>query len=250
MLAMSDRNGDVFASMPGLAKRAGITLPECETAITAFLSPDQYSRTKDYEGRRIAEIDGGWTLLNHAKYRALLSAEERKEYNRRKQAERRDKLKNQALSKNVNDSQLQSAKYTHTEAEAEAEADKRQYIALDIQKPKSDLLRRAEKLFNRRESTQLDKSESKAYKDALPMMKDTTEEEWQMLEKFYVAKDTYKRTSFATLLNNWNGEVQKAKDHHENGGKPRPIGNFGVKNPTTYADRHSNDTEQYDIPDL
>lgn len=116
---------------------------------------------------------------------------------------------------------------------------------------KSDLLRRAEKLFNRRESTQLDKSESKAYKDALPMIRDTTEEEWQMLERFYAAKDTYKRTSFATLLNNWNGEVQKAKDHHENGGKPRPIGNFGVRQPSTHATRSGYaEQEELEIPDL
>ena len=29
LLAMSDRNGDVHASIPGLAKRAGVTLEEC-----------------------------------------------------------------------------------------------------------------------------------------------------------------------------------------------------------------------------
>lgn len=102
MLAMVDRNGEVHTSIPGLAKRAGVTNQECETALACFQSPDPYSRTKDHEGRRIRVIDGGFELLNHGKYRALLSAEERREYNRKKQQEYREiKRLNGCL--NVND---------------------------------------------------------------------------------------------------------------------------------------------------
>jgi len=128
MLAMADRNGEVQASMPGLAKRAGITLAQCESGLNFLLSPDRYSRTPDHEGRRVAPVDGGWQLLNHGKYRALLSAEERREYNRRKQAEYRA---GKTKSANVNDasltvidSQSQSAMCTHSEGEAEGEATK------------------------------------------------------------------------------------------------------------------------------
>lgn len=104
MLAMVDRNGEVYASIPGLAKRAGVTLAECESALECLSSPDKYSRTKENDGRRIEEIDGGWVLLNHAKYRKILSHEERKEYNRRKQAERRAAVKNASnMSNSVND---------------------------------------------------------------------------------------------------------------------------------------------------
>lgn len=124
MLAMADRNGEVHASVPGLAKRAGITMQECETGLACLQAPDAYSRTKLNEGRRIKEIDGGWALLNHGKYRALLSAEERREYNRRKQAEHRANVKNvNDTSMTVNDSQLQSAMSAHTEAESEAKAE-------------------------------------------------------------------------------------------------------------------------------
>lgn len=122
MLAMSDRNGEVQASIPGLAVRAGITLQETERGLTALLSPDAYSRTKDHEGRRIAECEGGYVLLNHSKYRALLSAEERREYNRRKQAEHREKQRTCQIP--VSTCQQMSAMSAHTEAEAEAEADK------------------------------------------------------------------------------------------------------------------------------
>jgi len=89
LLAMKDKNGYVGASVPGLAKRAGVTLQECEAALAKFKSPDPYSRTKENEGRRIVDADGGWTILNHAKYRAKMSAEERREYQRIKQSEYR-----------------------------------------------------------------------------------------------------------------------------------------------------------------
>ncbi len=134
MLAMSDKYGEVSASIPGLARRAGITVEQTEDGIKRFMSPDQYSRTPDFEGRRISVLEnhGGWLLLNHGKYRALMSAEERKEYNRLKQAERRARLSRlntsnsqthcQHLSLTVNDNQ----QCQHiAEAEAEAEADKK-----------------------------------------------------------------------------------------------------------------------------
>lgn len=91
MLAMADRKGRVFASIPGLANRARVTVDEALAAIQTFLAPDAYSRTKDFEGRRIQEIDGGWQLLNYAKYRAIRDEEtireSKAEHMRRKRAE-------------------------------------------------------------------------------------------------------------------------------------------------------------------
>jgi len=91
MLAMKDRNGYVGAAVPGLAKRAGVTVAECEAALKKFLSPDRYSRSTEHEGRRIEVVDGGWTVLNHEKYRQKMSLEDRREYKRQKQAEYRAK---------------------------------------------------------------------------------------------------------------------------------------------------------------
>lgn len=122
MLAMVDRNGEVHASIPGLASRAKVTLSECECALVSFKSPDPYSRTKDNEGKRIEDIDGGWLLLNHSKYRALLSAEERREYNRRKQAECRAKQKPGVIDVSLTVNHNQQCQHI-TEAEAEAEAE-------------------------------------------------------------------------------------------------------------------------------
>lgn len=79
MLALADRNGYVGASVPGLAKLAGVSLQAADAAIAKFLAPDPMSRSKEHEGRRIAEADRGWTLLNYAKVRDMRHAEERRD---------------------------------------------------------------------------------------------------------------------------------------------------------------------------
>lgn len=71
---------------------------------------------------------------------------------------------------------------------------------------------RAEKLFRRRITTAYDASERKAWRAAEPCVRETTGEDWAALEKFYAApqSQTYARKDYATLLNHWNGEVQRA----------------------------------------
>jgi hypothetical protein len=87
MLAMADKDGVVEASLPGLADAARIELEECLTGLQVLMNPDPYSRTKDFDGRRIMEVDGGWALLNYPKYRAIKSEEEVREKNRQKVAD-------------------------------------------------------------------------------------------------------------------------------------------------------------------
>jgi len=93
MLAISDKNGEVQGSVPGLARLAGVSVDLCRAAIGKFLGPDPDSRTKDDEGRRIEEIGGGWHLLNHAKYRAMASEEEERIKNAERQARHRIRQK-------------------------------------------------------------------------------------------------------------------------------------------------------------
>jgi len=89
MLAMSDMRGRVYATIPGLAGRARVTVEQCEEALEKFKQPDKYSRSREHEGRRIEEIDGGWGLLNYDKYRALRDSEKDKERKRNWAAKKR-----------------------------------------------------------------------------------------------------------------------------------------------------------------
>ncbi len=98
MLLMKNRLHVVEASIPGLAKRAGVTVAECEQALVKFREPDPYSRTKDHGGRRIEDVDGGWKVLNGDAYKMKMGPEERrayqaawmKEYRRRKKVNERN----------------------------------------------------------------------------------------------------------------------------------------------------------------
>lgn len=116
LLAMADKNGIAEGSVPGLADFARVTLPECQKALDCLMAPDKWSRSQEHDGRRIVAVDGGWQILNHAKYRAKLGADERREYLRIKQAEQRRK-------RSVNSAVDKSTRSTHTEAEASPQSD-------------------------------------------------------------------------------------------------------------------------------
>jgi hypothetical protein len=91
MLALADRDGQVEASLPGLADAARVSLDECTEALQYLQQPDPWSRTKDFQGRRIVPTDGGWLLLNHEKYRRKLDAEDRKTRAAERQKRHRDR---------------------------------------------------------------------------------------------------------------------------------------------------------------
>lgn len=82
MLSQCDKAGCVYGSIPGLARLSNISIQECEAALQSLMAPDPYSRTPDNEGRRLESIDGGWRLLNHAKYDAMRGEVERRERKR------------------------------------------------------------------------------------------------------------------------------------------------------------------------
>lgn len=123
MLAMADSQGRVWASIPGLANRARVTVEQAKKAIETFLSPDEYSRTPDHEGRRIEAIDGGWRLLNHEKYRNIRDSEAAKEAKRKYINERRRREREEKAEKVEGKiSTVERGRTQSNQAEAEAEA--------------------------------------------------------------------------------------------------------------------------------
>lgn len=122
MLAMADRRGRVWASVPGLANRARVPLEDTEKALATFLAPDKYSRTPDHEGRRIEPIDGGWQLLNHAKYREMRDDEVRREYQR--EWDRKNRPTRNPTDYDKSDKSRPQTTNADTEAEADTEKKK------------------------------------------------------------------------------------------------------------------------------
>jgi hypothetical protein len=70
-MAMSDKDGIIEGSAVGIAPIARVSVEACKKAIEILESPDENSRSKEYEGRRLLPIEGGWKLVNHEKYKNL-----------------------------------------------------------------------------------------------------------------------------------------------------------------------------------
>lgn len=91
MLALSDRYGYVGASIPGIAQASGVPVQKAAEAIERFLAPDEWSRSKEFHGRRIEVADRGWTILNYERFRDMRDEEARREYERDRKREQRAK---------------------------------------------------------------------------------------------------------------------------------------------------------------
>ncbi len=127
MLAKADKNGFVGMSLPGLADAARVTIPECEEALALFYGPDKYSRSKDFEGRRIMDADGGWILLNYSKYRKIRDEDERRiQVANNVRAFRERKAKDKDVINTVTNVTSVIPSKPIAEAEAEAEAKRKE----------------------------------------------------------------------------------------------------------------------------
>ena len=104
LLALADKNGEVQASIPGLANLANVSVADCKEAIAALSAPDEYSRTPDNEGRRIQAINGGWELLNYRAYRDKATDADRREQARLRKQRQRDRQKQDGGHANVTNS--------------------------------------------------------------------------------------------------------------------------------------------------
>lgn len=123
MLAMADKNGEIMASVPGLADRARVSMEDCQTALACFLAPDAWSRSKDYDGRRIEEIDGGWRLVNFEKFRFKMGKEERRERVAERVRRHREKIALQSVT-DVTSNECNTTRPDHNQTKPEVMTDK------------------------------------------------------------------------------------------------------------------------------
>jgi hypothetical protein len=134
-LAHADRNGDVDIHPRAIADEVGLPEPDVRAALLCLESTDAESRTPTEDGRRIIRMDAhrawGWRIVNHAKYRAIRSEEDRREQNRLAQERWRDK-QNKPASATISPASCESAHTdtdTDTEAETKAETKKKKGTA-------------------------------------------------------------------------------------------------------------------------
>ena len=217
MLALADQNGEVHASIPGLARLAGVSVESVNESIGKFLSPDEYSRTPDNEGRRIAPIDGGWELLNHAKYRKMASLADQKEATAKRQQRFRDRNAPVTHSNAPVTVKTDKAEAdTEVKAEADTEEPPNPQGGLDRKSdsiPKSPQAIRIAQLYNRRPTTAWSKKEIRAFKAASPINHEDLEIVCRYTEAERAKGEQGRhRRDLATFLNNFTGELDRARE--------------------------------------
>lgn len=93
LLALSNADGFVSGVPTSLAVLSRVPLEKCKIALNRLTSPDPESRTKEHDGRRIMEVEGGWLILNYPKYRERISDDPHAVAARERQRKHREKVK-------------------------------------------------------------------------------------------------------------------------------------------------------------
>ena len=85
-LAACDADGIARVAPPYIAAVTYLPIETVRAAIQRLEGPDEDSRSTNDDGRRIRRVDGGWELINYARYRARTpqeyEAERRRKYRR------------------------------------------------------------------------------------------------------------------------------------------------------------------------
>ena len=123
--------GMVNAAGTGIVRRAGIDKADGIEALKRLSDPDDESRSPEFEGRRLARVNGGYIILNYDKYREkdYTAAQRMRDY--------RQRLKDKSLQRNNVTLPVTLQTVTQGEAEADTEAIKEEKLASLAKKEKA-----------------------------------------------------------------------------------------------------------------
>jgi len=127
MIVLADADGVVDITPDRLAARTGIPEAILKEGIEALEAPDEYSRTRSMDGRRIERLDAhrpwGWRIVNYAKYRNLASKEEKRARDRQRIAEKRRLSQGVATCRKVSRDVASVANVAHTDTDRDEDRD-------------------------------------------------------------------------------------------------------------------------------
>jgi len=218
LLLCADASGNVMMTDTAIARRIGATVDEVEWGLKELSSPDPRSKTPDYEGRRIERLEGhgyGWKILNYEMYRAMRDAEQLREATRiRVQRHRAKKAGLPCNDGNALRNASNAMQKAEGEEEAEEESTNVDLFGKPSWNPTPEMLEVAS-WFNRRPSTVWSKKEMRAWKEIISWFR-FEGDEWNALKWLYTRSDhPFCRKDLGTLLNNWQGEIDRAINFKE-----------------------------------
>ena len=127
LLVMADSDGVVDKTPEAISRIANVPLEQIQYGLQVLAQPDQKSRTKDHDGRRIQLIDDqrdwGWRIVNFQKYRDIRDEEARRIANRSYKRQQRAKTRASAPVSISPDSQHGQPRSANTEVEVDLEVD-------------------------------------------------------------------------------------------------------------------------------
>jgi hypothetical protein len=95
LLVLADENDEVDMTVEALKARTGLPGTIVPEGLAFLEAPDEFSRSPEYEGRRIVRLDDhrpwGWKIVNRDKYKRIRDQSERRDYFReQKRTKRRE----------------------------------------------------------------------------------------------------------------------------------------------------------------
>lgn len=230
-LAVMDEDGFCqFASPANLAHRARLTVDEVNGALETLEAPDANSSDPDHDGRRVERVPGGWIVLNAGKYRELVTREVIREKTRLRVKKHREEKRGNAPVTASNASVTPSETVSGAETDTKSETSS---IPLPDASATPSLVDKAERervkrlpttepairisgIFHRRVTTAWSDGEIKAFKTLSIYDPD----DLSALEDYYANSGSkYLRKDLSTFLNNYMGEVDRAKAWASDGRK-------------------------------
>lgn len=134
MIVLADQEGVVDMTPQAMAARTSIPFEIIKAGVEFLEQPDEYSRSKAEDGRRIERLEErrpwGWRIVNYAYYRDLASREEKRKKDRERIASKRDAQRHDATGcdndENVAGRRSESpgvANVAHADVDADADTD-------------------------------------------------------------------------------------------------------------------------------
>lgn len=223
LLAIADPQGYVVGTDVAIARRLNMPLSEFKRCIEQLMAPDPDSNSMEEEGRRVilSDCERGYYLVNYTKYRDTRDEEQRRNYMREYMRKRRG-------SKDVtpvNSGKQRKPRLAKADAEVKADAkvnppNPQGGNAGKDNLPTSEFSKRIAGIFHRKLTTPWTDAEIRSYRKLR-----VEEEDLRVVEEYYqseIAKgdDGRHRRDLGTFLNNYPGEVDRAKAWKSKPSKP------------------------------